>query len=720
MPPRERDALRAELIALGKALEQELAELAPLKDEAKALVERWKALQAQRRARSSARTGRSSPITSARPRSSRRAGAASRSATTPARRSRCSKALAARAERPAGRVAARLGADAPGEVRRRADAIPEGADARAGQRARAHQRRLHLPQEAHLRRGDRAPLAAPSGWTTTARRRCTRTSISASCISSATCSRTRRPSSRRRIALGPNLIEAYYELGRAYWFNGQRDEATADVARRLRGEQVQSVGKALRRGAADGGAGRGAVADGRRAAPRRACSWRSRSCGVVSPARSAGRRASAPRRRPVHRRLLPARRARSRARCWRGAARDRQLSLAAAAHGSACSSPSRPTRRDSARGRGPTAPEWGAALAFPESRRIVMQGRSAGSDAGDPQEVLRHELAHLALHERLGDLPPRWFDEGYASVAAREWRRDDVLAANVALALRGAPTLDAAGASFGGGHRRARSRRMRSSYRAVAELASLDPRARADPVLPLLGERAARSTPPCGRRSASRSPDSSGTSSERTRRRYGALALFADLVARVPRACRCCSCRSSSRAAARDRRRLGACSRPTQRRSARNGRASIATLLVGGDSELRAACTDRRRRRRIVAASELDADSRATSVTIDVTLLDTLRAGRTLLASWHKRIRRRSHGLALVGDRGRDDPARLRRSGARGNHDRTDLARAGLLRPRAHRDSEVAVGHGRLQQMKGFLASAAGDGFARASVSPGE
>ncbi|MDQ6634461.1 MAG: hypothetical protein M3Z10_06845, partial [Gemmatimonadota bacterium] len=72
---------------------------------------------------------------------------------------------------------------------------------------------------------------------------------------------------------------------------------------------------------------------------------------------------------------------------------------------------------------GPAAPEWGAALAFPESRRVVMQGHSAGADAGDPVNVLRHELAHLALHERLGDRPPRWFDEGYASVAAREWRR---------------------------------------------------------------------------------------------------------------------------------------------------------------------------------------------------------------------------------------------------------------------------------------------------------
>jgi hypothetical protein len=123
---------------------------------------------------------------------------------------------------------------------------------------------------------------------------------------------------------------------------------------------------------------------------------------------------------------------------------------------------------------GADAPEWGAALAFPESRRIIMQGRTAGSDAGNPVEVLRHELAHLALHESLGDQPPRWFDEGYASVAAREWRREDVLAANVALALRGTPSLDQLDEGFHGGSVAAQSS-YALSYRAVTELAALDP-----------------------------------------------------------------------------------------------------------------------------------------------------------------------------------------------------------------------------------------------------
>lgn len=119
------------------------------------------------------------------------------------------------------------------------------------------------------------------------------------------------------------------------------------------------------------------------------------------------------------------------------------------------------------------APEWGSAIAFPESRRIVLQGRNAGSDAGDPLAVLRHELAHLALHEFQGNLPPRWFDEGYASYAAGEWGREEVLATNVALLVRGMPTLDELEASFGGGASTAQSA-YALAYRAVAELARTD------------------------------------------------------------------------------------------------------------------------------------------------------------------------------------------------------------------------------------------------------
>ncbi|HEY2377174.1 MAG TPA: hypothetical protein VGH98_14455 [Gemmatimonadaceae bacterium] len=177
---------------------------------------------------------------------------------------------------------------------------------------------------------------------------------------------------------------------------------------------------------------------------------------------------------------------------------------------------------------GPGAPEWGAALAFPEMRRIVMQGRSAGSDAGNPLEVLRHELAHLALHEYLGDIAPRWFDEGYASFAARELSRNDVLAANVALALRGMPTFDELDAQFGEGATSAQAA-YALAYRAVDDMASMDP----ERGLALLFQnwrqtgsldRALRQS--FGVTLASFEHDWQ----QRTRRRYGGLALFSDIT----------------------------------------------------------------------------------------------------------------------------------------------------------------------------------------------
>ncbi|HEU6450496.1 MAG TPA: hypothetical protein VFT57_03685 [Gemmatimonadaceae bacterium] len=122
---------------------------------------------------------------------------------------------------------------------------------------------------------------------------------------------------------------------------------------------------------------------------------------------------------------------------------------------------------------GTGAPEWGAAVAIPSEHRIVMQGSRAGSDAGNPMQVLRHELAHLALHEYLGDLPPRWFDEGYASFSAGEWGRDEVLTTSIALLAHGIPPLDSLDEGFYFDATRAQAA-YALSYRAVASLASLD------------------------------------------------------------------------------------------------------------------------------------------------------------------------------------------------------------------------------------------------------
>jgi len=87
-------------------------------------------------------------------------------------------------------------------------------------------------------------------------------------------------------------------------------------------------------------------------------------------------------------------------------------------------------------------PSWGVGLAIPGGRAVVVR-----ADAPDPQVALRHELAHLALHDAVRVRLPLWFDEGYAVVAAGEWDRMEALRLNLAV-VRGAVgdlrTLDAA------------------------------------------------------------------------------------------------------------------------------------------------------------------------------------------------------------------------------------------------------------------------------------
>jgi hypothetical protein len=177
---------------------------------------------------------------------------------------------------------------------------------------------------------------------------------------------------------------------------------------------------------------------------------------------------------------------------------------------------------------GPFAPEWGAAVAFPGSNRIIMQGSSAGADAGNPLETFRHELAHLALHEAMGDLPPRWFDEGYASWAAHEWNREDVLATNLGLAWRGMPTLEELDERFQHGATSAQEA-YALAYRAVADLAELGGE---QGLTPLFTEwKRQRSLEKAVRLTYGITvTDFEQRWQSRTKRRYGALALFSNLA----------------------------------------------------------------------------------------------------------------------------------------------------------------------------------------------
>lgn len=82
-------------------------------------------------------------------------------------------------------------------------------------------------------------------------------------------------------------------------------------------------------------------------------------------------------------------------------------------------------------------PAWGAGLALPGIRTLVVRVDAVG----DPFQTLRHELAHLAVRDAIKVRLPLWFDEGYAVVAASELGRMRALELNLALAGGRVPTL---------------------------------------------------------------------------------------------------------------------------------------------------------------------------------------------------------------------------------------------------------------------------------------
>jgi hypothetical protein len=82
------------------------------------------------------------------------------------------------------------------------------------------------------------------------------------------------------------------------------------------------------------------------------------------------------------------------------------------------------------------APAWGAAVALPGEHTILLR-----ADQTDLLRTLRHELAHLVLHEAVPGRVPLWFDEGYAAWAAGEWERFGGLELNLAVARGNVPSL---------------------------------------------------------------------------------------------------------------------------------------------------------------------------------------------------------------------------------------------------------------------------------------
>jgi hypothetical protein len=123
------------------------------------------------------------------------------------------------------------------------------------------------------------------------------------------------------------------------------------------------------------------------------------------------------------------------------------------------------------------APAWGAAVALPGARTILLR-----ADQDDLYATLRHELAHLTLHEAVRVRVPLWFDEGYASWAAAEWGRLGVLELNLAVVRGAVPDLQSLDGALRGSATSAGAA-YALAVSAVADLARRNPSGSLTPLL---------------------------------------------------------------------------------------------------------------------------------------------------------------------------------------------------------------------------------------------
>lgn len=91
-------------------------------------------------------------------------------------------------------------------------------------------------------------------------------------------------------------------------------------------------------------------------------------------------------------------------------------------------------------------PEWSAGVALPSRNALIVPVYGGGlTRPGEAGRVLRHEWAHLGLHQYLGERRvPRWFDEGYAEWSGG-WDAREAWRLRILLATGGMPRLDSLG-----------------------------------------------------------------------------------------------------------------------------------------------------------------------------------------------------------------------------------------------------------------------------------
>lgn len=108
---------------------------------------------------------------------------------------------------------------------------------------------------------------------------------------------------------------------------------------------------------------------------------------------------------------------------------------------------------------GGQVPEWRAGVAIPAERMLVIPvGEGPSILDAEGRRTLRHEWAHLGLHEYLGELRvPRWFDEGYAQWASGGFDATEAWRLRVLIALGRAPSMDSLSLRWPAGREQART-----------------------------------------------------------------------------------------------------------------------------------------------------------------------------------------------------------------------------------------------------------------------
>ena len=108
---------------------------------------------------------------------------------------------------------------------------------------------------------------------------------------------------------------------------------------------------------------------------------------------------------------------------------------------------------DSAAGR--SAPGWVTGFAHGDrSVAVLLPARVPRYPDRSLAGLYRHEIAHILIHRAAGGRDvPRWFHEGVAMAAGREWGLEDRARLALAVLVRGEVSLDRIDRAFQGGER---------------------------------------------------------------------------------------------------------------------------------------------------------------------------------------------------------------------------------------------------------------------------